>query len=106
MTTVHIENSVQDFGTWKANFDKYERFRAEQGVQSYRVSRSVTEPNEVLIDLEFRDETTARAFLPKLEQIMNSPQARAELMRHSAPRLYTVVTERAPSAADLPQRFG
>ena len=98
MTTVHIQNTVQDFNTWKANFDKYERFRAEQGVQSYRVSRSVTDPNEVLIDLEFGDETAARAFLPKLEQIMNSPQAQAQLVRHSAPRLYAVVTERIPSA--------
>jgi len=76
---------VQDFDTWKVNFDKYERFRAEQGVESYRVSRSVTEPNEVLIDLEFGDETAAQACLPKLEQIMNSPQARAQLVRHSAP---------------------
>ena len=99
MTTVHIENTVQDFESWKANFDKYERFRAEQGVQSYRVSRSVAEPNEVLIDLEFCDEAAAQAFLPKLEQIMNSPQARTQLMRHSVPRLYTVVTERVPSAA-------
>ena len=98
MTTVHIENTVQDFATWKANFDKYERFRAEHGVQSYRVSRSVAEPNEVLIDLEFRDETAAQAFLPKLEKIMNSPQARTQLVRHSVPRLYAVVTERIPSA--------
>src|SRR6516225_10820460 len=82
MTTVHIENTVGDFDTWKANFDKYERFRADQGVQSYRVSRSVTEPNEVLIDLEFSDQTAAQAFLPKLEQIMNSPQARTQLVRH------------------------
>ena len=99
MTTVHIENTVRDFDAWKTNFDKYERFRAEQGVQSYRVSRSVTEPNEVLIDLEFCDGTAAQAFLPKLEQIMNSPQARAQLAEHSVPRLYPVVTERAPSAA-------
>ena len=98
MTTVHIENTVQDFDAWKTNFDKYERFRAEHGVQSYRVSRSVTEPNEVLIDLEFCDETAAQAFLPKLEQIMNSPQARTQLTRHSAPQLYAVVTERVPSA--------
>ena len=97
MTTVHIQNTVGDFDAWKANFDKYERFRAEQDVQSYRVSRSVTEPNEVLIDLEFCDETAAQAFLPKLEQIMNSPQARTQLMRHSVPRLYAVVTERVPS---------
>ena len=98
MIAVHIENTVQDFDAWKTNFDKYERFRAEQGVQSYRVSRGVTEPNEVLIDLEFGDETAAQAFLPKLEKIMTSPQARTQLTRHSVPRLYTVVTERVPSA--------
>jgi len=99
MTTVHIENTVHDFDAWKANFDKYERFRAEQGVQSYRVSRSVSDPNEVLVDLEFCDDTAAQAFLPKLEQIMNSPQARTQLTRHSLPRLYAVVAERVPSAA-------
>jgi hypothetical protein len=99
MTTVHIENTVRDFDTWKVNFDKYERFRAEQGVQSYRVSRGVTEPTEVLIDLEFRDETAAQAFLPKLDQIMGSPQAQTQLVRHSVPRLYSIVTEHFPSAA-------
>jgi quinol monooxygenase YgiN len=98
MTTVHIENTVHDFDAWKANFDKYERFRAEQGVHSYRVSRSVTDPNEVLVDLEFCDNTAAQAFLPKLEQIMNSPQAHTQLTRHSVPRLYAVVAERVPSA--------
>lgn len=98
MTTVHIENTVRDFGAWKAIFDQYERFRAEQGVRSYRVSRCVTEPSEVLIDLEFDEETAARAFLPKLEQILNSPQVQALLARHSVPRLYTIVTERVPSA--------
>jgi quinol monooxygenase YgiN len=99
MTTVHIENTVQDFDTWKTNFDKYERFRAEQGVQSYRVSRSLAEPSEVLVDLEFGDERAAQAFLPHLEQIMRSPQAQAQLVRHSVPRLYTVVTEHVPPAA-------
>jgi hypothetical protein len=99
MTTVHIENTVQDFGTWKANFDKYERIRAEQGVQSYRVSRSVTDPDEVLIDLEFGDQRAAQAFLPRLEQIMRSPQAQRQLVRHSVPRLYAVATQRVPSAA-------
>ena len=98
MTTVHIENTVLDFDTWKANFDKYERFRAEQGVQSYRVSRSVTEPNEVLVDLEFSDQGAAQAFLPQLEKILNSPQAQTQLVRHSVPHLYAVVIERVPSA--------
>jgi hypothetical protein len=67
-------------------------------VQSYRVNRGVIEPNEVLIDLEFCDETAAQAFLPKLEQIMITPRARTQLVRHSVPRLYAVVTERVPSA--------
>jgi hypothetical protein len=58
----------------------------------------VTEPSEVLIDLEFCDEMAAQAFLPKLEQIMRSPQAQTQLVRHSVPRLYAVVTERVPSA--------
>ena len=66
-------------------------------MQSYRVSRSVTEPNEVFIDLEFCDEKAAQAFLPQLEKIMSSPQARTQLVRHSVPRLYAVVTERVPS---------
>jgi len=61
-------------------------------------SRSVTEPNEVLIDLEFCDQTAAQAFLPQLEKIMNSPQAQAQLVRHSVPLLYAVVTDRVPSA--------
>jgi len=100
MTTVHIENTVQDFDAWKANFDKYERFRAEQGVQSYRVSRSVTEPDEVLIDLEFCDDAAAKAFLPKLEKIISSPQAQTQLVRHSVPRLYAVVAERVPTPTD------
>jgi len=52
---------------------------------------------EVLIDLEFGDETAAHAFLPKLEQIMSSPQAQAQLVRRSVPRLYAVVSDRVPS---------
>jgi len=97
MTTVHIENTVQDFDAWKTNFDRYERFRAEQGVQSYRVSRGLTEPNKVLIDLEFCDEAAAEAFMPKLEKIISSPLAQTQLVGHSVPQLFTVVAERVPA---------
>ena len=98
MTIVHIENTVQDFDVWKAAFDKYERFRAEQGVRRYRMCRSIVDPNQVVIDLEFEDEAAAQAFLPRLAQIVASPQAQAQLLQHSTPRLYTVVTERVPVA--------
>jgi quinol monooxygenase YgiN len=91
MTTVHVENTVRDFDLWKANFDKYERFRTEQGVQSYRVRRGVDQPNEVLVDLEFADDAAAQAFLPKLAQIMASPQAKEQLAEHRRPREFAVV---------------
>jgi hypothetical protein len=99
MTTVHIENRVRDFDVWKANFDKFERFRAEHGVQSYRVSRGVVDADEVVVDLEFADEGAAREFLPRLAAIMSSPQAKQQLLTHAEPRLYVLVTEHKLAAA-------
>lgn len=93
MTTVHVQNTVRDFDAWKINFDKYESFRAEQGVRSYRVSRGVGEPDSVIVDLDFDDQSTAEAFLPKLAKIMESPQAKEQVVRHERPRLYAVVTD-------------
>lgn len=93
MTTVHIQNTVRDFDTWKANFDKYEAFRAERGVRSYRVSRDVADPERVMIDLEFADEAGARAFLPQLAKILATPQAREQVVNHEQPRLYSVVAD-------------
>ena len=97
MTTVHIQNTVRDFDAWKANFDKYEEFRAGQGVQSYRVSRDLVESERVTVDLEFADESTAKAFLPKLAKILDTPQAKDQVLRHEQPRLLTVVTDAIPA---------
>jgi hypothetical protein len=93
MTTVHVRNTVRDFDTWKTNFDKYERFRAESGVQSYRVSRGISHPDSVLVDLEFSDDATAESFLSKLAQIMASPQAKQQVIEHEPPQLYTLITD-------------
>lgn len=93
MTIVHVQNTVRDFDTWKAAFDKYEAFRAEHGVRSYRVSRDIAEPERVMIDLEFADDASARAFLPQLAKILATPQAREQLVDHEAPRLYAIVTD-------------
>jgi hypothetical protein len=97
MTTVHVRNTIRDFETWKTNFDKYARFRAENGVQSYRVSRGISEPNAVIVDLEFLDDASAQAFLPKLAQIMASPQANEQVARHEQPQLYALVTDAVPA---------
>ncbi|MDT4938907.1 MAG: hypothetical protein QOG80_2578 [Pseudonocardiales bacterium] len=93
MATVHVQNKVRDFDAWKANFDKYERFRADNGVQAYRVSRGIAEPNTVIVDLDFGDQASAEAFLPKLAEIMSSPQAKEQLIHHERPGLYTVVSD-------------
>ena len=93
MTTVHVQNTVRDFDAWKANFDKYEAFRSGEGVQAYRVSRGVAEPDRVIVDLEFADQGAAEAFLPKLAKIMESPQAKNQVVHHDRPRLYSVITD-------------
>ena len=51
--TLHIENTVRDYATWKPVVDKFDRFRADNGVRSYRLSRSVDDGNRVFIDLDF-----------------------------------------------------
>ena len=43
-TSLQIRNTVRDFEAWKAAFDKFERFRADHGVRSYRVLRGPTTP--------------------------------------------------------------
>lgn len=94
MATLHIENTVRDFDAWKAAFDKYERMRAEQGVRSYRVVRGITQPNEVMVDLEFDTVPSAEAFIGHLEQIWKTPQSKEILAAHGSPQLFAVVTDR------------
>ena len=65
-TTLHIENTVRDYASWQEAFDKFERFRADNGVQSYRICRRASDPNEVTVDLEFGSREEAEAFVPKL----------------------------------------
>jgi hypothetical protein len=94
MVTLHIENTVRDFDSWKAVFDKFERFRTEQGVLAYRVVRSVTEPNDVMVDLEFDSTPSAEAFIVHLQQIWSTPQSKDELVTHGRPRIFDVITDR------------
>jgi hypothetical protein len=87
MTTLQIENTVRDYATWQEAFDKFERFRVENGVRSYRVRRQVDDPNQITIDLEFASTAEAEAFVPLLERIWSTPQSREQLVSHAAPRV-------------------
>ena len=53
MTTLHIENTVHDYEAWQEPFDKFERFRAEHGVRSYRHHPAAADPQQVTVDLDF-----------------------------------------------------
>ena len=94
MTTLHIQNTVHDYDAWQEAFDKYERFRAEHGVRSYRISRDAADPQQVSVDLHFDSRADAEAFVPRLQQIWSTPQSQAMLVDHVAPVLLEVVRDR------------
>jgi hypothetical protein len=94
MATLHIENTVRDFDAWKAAFDKFERFRADKGVRSWRLARELADPDQVVIDMDFDSTEEAIAFRGALEQIWRTPQSRNELVSHNAPTVYEVVETR------------
>jgi hypothetical protein len=100
MTTLHIQNTVRDYDSWQQAFDKYEQFRADNLVRSYRICRQVGDPHQVTVDLDFASTEDAEAFMPMLEKIWSTPQSKQHLVSHSAPALMELVRERAlePSA--------
>ena len=97
-TTVHIENTIRDYASWQEAFDKFERFRVDNGVTTYRICRRTSNPNEVTIDLEFGSREEAEAFVPKLQKIWGTPQSQDQLVSHGAPELLEVIRDRVLEA--------
>jgi hypothetical protein len=73
--TLRIEHSVPDYDNWKRAFDSDPADRKGSGVRRYQISRSVAEPNLVLIDLDFDDVASAEALLATMKQIWAGPAA-------------------------------
>ncbi|MET0999592.1 MAG: hypothetical protein ABWX73_12805 [Marmoricola sp.] len=94
MTTVHIENTVRDYAAWQEAFDKFERFRADNGVRSYRICRRPEDANQITVDLEFGSTAEAEAFLPLLERIWSTPQSQEQLVSHGSPVILEVLRHR------------
>ena len=80
MPTLRIQHSVPDFAGWKRVFDSDPADREGSGVRQYSVTRSVDDPNLVMIDLVFDSTDEARGFLAKMEQIWIGPGK--EVMRN------------------------
>ena len=91
--TLHIENVVRDYASWKAVFDRFDRFRADGGVRRHRVSRLVGDPQAVTIDLDFDTAAEAEAFRERLEKVWASPQSQAELTAHTVATVHEVVEQ-------------
>jgi len=63
MSTLHIEHAVTDFDTWSTAFGRFAEFRRQSGVRQQRVQRPVSDPNYVVIDLDFDTTGEAESFL-------------------------------------------
>jgi hypothetical protein len=73
MPTLRIQHAVSGFDGWKQAFDNDPIGRKDGGVRRYQVLRSVSDPNFVMIDLEFDDSGTAESFLRKLNALWDGP---------------------------------
>jgi hypothetical protein len=73
MPTLRIAHNVPDFERWKQAFDKDPMDRKGSGVGRYQVSRSITDPNFVMIDLEFDSVPDAERMLERLRGLWAGP---------------------------------
>ena len=76
MHTLHIEHRVGAYDTWKRTaFDADPVGRARSGVRRHRISRSVDDPNFVMIELEFETEAEAEVMHAALQKLWRNPLA-------------------------------
>lgn len=62
MPSLLIRHRVADYAAWKAVFDEQELTRRANGSQGGRLFHNATDPNEVLLLLEWDDLDRARLF--------------------------------------------
>lgn len=84
MLVLQIEHLVSDFDGWKKTFDSDPLNRKESGVRSYRIFRTVGNPNYIIVELEFDNLQEATKMHERLKQlwrpieskVIMSPQSR------------------------------
>src|SRR5436190_18592717 len=83
MPILHIQHAVPNFEGWKDAFDRDPLDRSGSGVLRYHIHQAVSDPNFVMIDLEFDTVADAERMLERLQTlwagpagaVMRSPQA-------------------------------
>ena len=89
MPIVRIEHAVPNFERWKQVFDSDPANRKGSGVRRYQISRLQSDPNYVLIDLEFDHLKDAEAFLQTMQRIWGGPGK--AVMQNPSGRIVEVV---------------
>jgi ribosomal protein L35AE/L33A len=89
---LRIEHAVPDFDRWKQAFDSDPADRKGSGVRRYQVSRSVEDPNFVMIDLEFDSVQNAQGLLEKMRRIWSSGPGQSVMTNPQARIVETVET--------------
>lgn len=69
MTILRIEHVVLNYDVWKQAFESDPVGRQQAGVRRYAISRSVDDPNLVMIDLEFDTPREAQGLLAGLREV-------------------------------------
>lgn len=62
MSYVLIRHHVNDYATWKPIFDEHGSTRQTKGSQGGHLFRHASDPNEIVVLLEWDDADRARAF--------------------------------------------
>lgn len=67
MTYMLGKASVEDFETWKSNFDDNDSYRTDHGQRGFQVFQSADDPNEVVVLFEWDEAENARSLFASEE---------------------------------------
>jgi hypothetical protein len=64
---VLVRHKVRDFAVWKRGYDVHLPKRTESGLTEKHLLRGANDPNEVILLLEAKDLTLAKAFVDSVD---------------------------------------
>ena len=72
MAHILVHHFVDDYKSWKSQFDKHSTFRGENGSKGGKIFQSASNPNEVFVLLEWESMESAQKFSqsPNLREAM------------------------------------
>jgi hypothetical protein len=106
MTVLVVQHKVRDFDAWKPVFDEDESRRREHGAQRHWLYRTVEDPNDVVVAVEFPSVDAARSFTqdPGLREAMQRGGVEGEPPRAPARRSRSARVLTTPTGRTPPQR--